>query len=316
MENYESDQPDEARIRQRIQSTRAHMSETIEQIGGHLDPAHLKQEFKAGMREQVEETKSAARAKVRNMTHQMEDTMHHTRRTLMDTVRENPMPAAMVGVGLGWLMAEGRKHYSDGNGRHMPERYGAVRVTRDFPDPYATGYDDPVAEVDVRAVEVDRESRGEDLRGRAEHAKEDAREKASEMADRTREKAQQARDAASQKMDEARGRASEAKQRAQQKWHETEARARRMEHGLERNLRENPLAAGAAMVAAGFAVGMMVPETEREREMMGSARARVGERAHEKADEIGEKVKHVAEETARTARSTAEETAKQEGFRA
>ncbi len=313
MDHDSNEDQQEARLRERISATRAHMSETIEQIGSHLDPAHLKQEFKDGMREQVEETKEAARMKVKNMTHQMEDSMNQTGRTLMDTVRENPMPAALVGVGFGWLVAEGRKQQSNGHGRQLPERYGAVRPSPGYLGAYAEGgYAQPAGEIDILTVGVEGESHheskterarqkarsaAEDLRGRAEHATDSARETASEMTD------------------EARKRATQAKMRAEQTFHEAEMRARRMEGSLERSMRENPLAAGAAMVAAGFAVGMMIPETDQERELMGDMRERVGERAHEKADQVGGKIKHVAEETARQAKTTAQQAAEQEGLK-
>lgn len=306
----------EGRIRQNIQETRASMSDTIDQIGAHLDPQYLKHEMKAGIREQVEETKQAARTKMMNITHQMEDTMNQTGHNIMDTVRENPVPAAMVGIGLGWLVAGGRNHASKRNGRTERDWYGAGAAV---PPPYpetgyaARNYSAPIAEVDILAVEVDES--GDGRQGRAENTADRAREAASEMADRTRETGQHARESASRAMDETRRKASQAKQSVRETWHETEMQARNLESRMERSIRDNPLAAGAALAAAGFAAGMMIPETDQERSLMGSARERVGEKAQQKAHEAGDKVRHIAEETTRQAQSAASDAARQEGMR-
>jgi hypothetical protein len=66
--------------------------------------------------------------------------------------------------------------------------------------------------------------------------------------------------------------------------------------GLQRMLRENPLTTGALAVGLGAAVGLTIPETRKENEVMGEARDTVVEKAQEKAQEAQEKVQRVAEE--------------------
>jgi len=48
--------------------------------------------------------------------------------------------------------------------------------------------------------------------------------------------------------------------------------ARKAQNQMQRMLRENPLMIGAAAIVVGAAVGMALPETERENQLMGEAR--------------------------------------------
>ena len=57
---------------------------------------------------------------------------------------------------------------------------------------------------------------------------------------------------------------------------------------------ENPLMVGAAAMVLGAAVGMALPETQRENEWMGEARETVVDRAQEVARTAADRVKDVA----------------------
>jgi hypothetical protein len=58
---------------------------------------------------------------------------------------------------------------------------------------------------------------------------------------------------------------------------------RRARNGFERVMHENPLLVGAAAALVGAAVGLALPETERENELMGEARDHVIEQAQDVA---------------------------------
>lgn len=58
--------------------------------------------------------------------------------------------------------------------------------------------------------------------------------------------------------------------------------ARKAQNQMRRMLRENPLMVGAAAIVVGAAVGMALPETERENELMGEARDSVVRGVQEK----------------------------------
>jgi Protein of unknown function (DUF3618) len=64
--------------------------------------------------------------------------------------------------------------------------------------------------------------------------------------------------------------------------------------GLQRVARDNPLAAGAIAAAVGLTIGLALPETERENELMGEARDTVVNRAKDAARGAAERVQDTA----------------------
>lgn len=282
-------------IRDRIDTTRERMGETIEEIGARVNPSRVQRELKTRAREQVDEMKANVKRKARNTMRDVEHGVTDTGRGVWDRIRENPIPAGMVGVGLAWLVANGGSHEPRGSrprssalssGYPRPgtgEEYGAtVGYT-------ATAYD---------TVGVDREEEP----GRAARAADKVREKGHDVADRIREKGHEAADTAREKGVELKHRAEETMhdtgERARQWGREAQYRARRIEHRVEDSVQENPITAGAIAAALGFAAGMMIPESRKENEMFGPTRDRVMDRASSTARRAGAKAKEVARETA------------------
>src|ERR671939_285741 len=106
-----------AAIRAEIRDTRERMGDTIEEIGERLNPRHLKEQVKHDIRE-------ATIGRVENMAQSTADRVSQTRRTITDTVRENPIPAAMIGIGLGWLIWSGRAQGRQGSRTVSPSYSG------------------------------------------------------------------------------------------------------------------------------------------------------------------------------------------------
>ena len=75
-------------------------------------------------------------------------------------------------------------------------------------------------------------------------------------------------------------------------------------------LRENPLAMGALAVGAGAALGLAIPQSTQEHEVMGEARDTFVEKAQEKAQDAQQRVQRVAQE----AQSAAKEEASNQGL--
>src|SRR3954468_22087916 len=103
---------DTAEIRAEIEETRAEMSGTIEAIQERLNPQHLKEQVKDQVREQFQEVKATVReatiGKAEDMVRNVGDTLGEARYGLMETIRQNPIPAALAGIGLGWLFMNKR----------------------------------------------------------------------------------------------------------------------------------------------------------------------------------------------------------------
>ena len=117
-------------IREEIAQTRVEMSETIEAIEERLRPSNL-------VAQAGETVRNAATEKVKSMA----NTAGHAADRAMDTsfvqtVRANPIPAAMIGIGTAWLLMKGRSSESRRARARNYERYrtpGAYRTeSRDW----------------------------------------------------------------------------------------------------------------------------------------------------------------------------------------
>ena len=188
---------------------------------------------------------------------------------IVGVIRQNPVPAALTGIGLTWLFVN-RRRGSSGQARYQDRAYGYG---------YPTPYEDRT---------TSRSSAGEAM-SRAQDKVGDA---ATQAQDRASEVASQAQDRISNLTEQAR------------------YQARRASGGFERMVRENPLAMGAVAIGAGAAVGLAIPQSTQEHEVMGEARDTFVEKAQEKAHEAQEKVQRVAEE----AQSAAKEEASNQGL--
>jgi ElaB/YqjD/DUF883 family membrane-anchored ribosome-binding protein len=252
----ESTRAEIERTRAEIERTRADMSETVDAIQDRLSPESLKEQAKDRVKEATVGKAQEAGSGI------------------VGTIRANPLPAALTGIGLGWLFVNARRQSSE---RIRYRQYG----------PYdAYGYDYPPRYDERRETNVP--SPGQAL----ERARDRAGETATEVQDKAGQVAGQAQDQASRLGEQARH------------------QARRASGGFQRMLRENPLAMGALGVGVGAAVGLAIPETTREHEVMGEARDTLVEKAQEKAQDAQQRVQQVAQE----AQSAAQQEAENQGL--
>jgi ElaB/YqjD/DUF883 family membrane-anchored ribosome-binding protein len=304
------------------------MGETIEEIGERVNPDRVKAELRAHAREQVDEFKDNVKEKARSTMRDVKHEVRDTGRGIWDTIRENPIPAGMVGIGLAWLIAN-RSDSHERDARHYGYGYGYDRgeqAHRMGPSvPYTPGMDRDYSSMDHRdrytggsysAGSVHEESHGardamHTMRSKAHDGAESVRETVGDAVDTARDVAGDAvdtvRDAAGDAVHAVRDAASDVVDRAAHgidraqdqvgEWADDARRhAVRIEQRGEYAARENPLAAGAVALAAGLVAGLIIPETRREHQLMGEARDRVFDRAGEMAHRAGEKVREVAEE--------------------
>lgn len=305
----------ERAIRERIDATRARMGDTVEEIGDRVNPDRLQRELKERAREQVDEFKHTAKQKAREKMRDVEHGMADTGRGVWDTIKENPIPAGMVGVGLAWLMANGRSRGEDRHDREL-RSYRSAGGYRDYatyseagPAGFGAGYSPPAGGFQSRGMESTapihesyerglREGGEESGEGRAGQAADRVRHEADRVRHQAEDMAESVRDKGDQLAHRASDELEQVRHRAEHWGEEAQERVRRAEHRVEDAVRENPMAAGAVAAALGFAAGMMIPETRKEHEMMGPTRDRLLDRAQDTARRAGEKAKEVARETA------------------
>ena len=93
-------------IRAEIDRTRSQMTEKIDTIQDRLSPDYLKQQAQTMVQEIVQESTDAIVEFARTGSKQ-------AGRTLFDTIKANPLPSAVIGVGLGWLAMNMMKGQGD-----------------------------------------------------------------------------------------------------------------------------------------------------------------------------------------------------------
>lgn len=254
---------DEVEItRVEIERTRADMSETVDAIQNKLSPQNLKEQAKDRVKEATVGRAQEAGSGV------------------VETIRQNPLPAALTGIGFGWLLMNARKQGAPQRG--YQQGYGNTA--------YPVAYEERGSEGSSAGAAIG-----------------DARDKVGEVAGGTQEKAGQV---AAQAQDKAGQVAARTKNHVGRVGEQARYQARRASGGFQRMLRENPLAVGALAVGAGAAVGLAIPETSKEHEVMGEARDNLVEKAQDKAQQAQQKVQRVAEE----AQSAAKEEAGNQGL--
>ena len=266
-----------------IERTRADMSETANAIQRRLSPEYLKEQAKDRVREA---TVSAAQEAGNGIT---------------DTIRENPVPWALTGIGLGWLLMNVRRQRTQ-RPRLRRRPYYDYDPAYDAPYDYPPRYD----ERETSGSSAGREALNR-TRDRAGETAHQARDKVGETAGQARDRVEQSAARARDKTGEL---ANRTQNQASRLADRTRYQARRAGGGLQRMLRENPLTTGALAVGLGAAVGLAIPETRKEHEVMGEARDTVVEKAQEKAQEAQQKVQRVAEE----AQGAAQEEAQNQGL--
>lgn len=254
-------------IRSEIDRTRADMDETFAALDSKLTPSQIGMElwhlFKGGS--------SAGAGK------------------LWRVAREHPMPAAVIGLGLGWLLVESSK-----SGDRRAADYGTYRAG------YAGDYGYGRSSFATTVYEYDEYDSEEGGRLSA------AKDKVHDVADSAREKVGDAVGTAREKVGDATGWTKEhaldlghkAKGQARALKGKARYQARRAKTGLWQTLEENPLMIGAATLAVGVIAGLLIPETEKENELMGETRDRLVEEVKEAGQQTLEKGKHVAEAVA------------------
>jgi ElaB/YqjD/DUF883 family membrane-anchored ribosome-binding protein len=255
-------------IRAELDRTRASLDRAFDALGSRLTPSQLLWDgldvFRSGA------TTGVSRA--------------------MKIAQDHPLPACVIGVGVGWLLFENARGgradliYEEGLGTE-PAREG-----------HANAAVHKAAEVASRAGERVTET-AEAIRGQSVEAAAAVKDKASQAADAVRAQATRAAETV-------RHQASHAGEQARDV-------ARRAGGEFDRMLREEPLTVGLGALAVGVLAGLLLPGTRREDEALGEVRDRKLEHARDAAREVLDKGKQVV----RTAVQAAKETARQEAER-
>jgi ElaB/YqjD/DUF883 family membrane-anchored ribosome-binding protein len=214
-----------------IEDTRGEMTTTVDEIGQRLAPRNVVAAAKETVREatvgKVEEMANTAGAMIEDAG----QTAQQAGSGLLETVRRNPVPAAMIGLGIGWLVVNNR---SVATGPRMAARdavWSAQQTAGDVTDRIGQAAGDVGSQVQQTATQVPRQV--EDV-------------------------------------------------------------ARQVGDNASRVFQDNPLAVGAIAAAVGAGIGLALPATQTERQVLGQARDDMVERAESAASQALDEAEYKA----------------------
>jgi ElaB/YqjD/DUF883 family membrane-anchored ribosome-binding protein len=208
------------------------------------------------------EAKSAIRNVAQGAVSNVGEQARRTGSRLVDVIRENPLPVIAVGAGVTWLLKQ--RSSSEVSGNRMA-RYAYTGPERRQGDSW---------------------QHGSGIKGRVGGAVSGVKEKVSEAASGIADRASELASGTQERMGDI---GSQARQRT-----------RRVKTNLEHVAEQNPLSVAIGAAIAGLALGLLLPGTERENEMMGSTRDQLMDRAEKTA----ERVKDAATEAGREVKET------------
>lgn len=251
----------------------------------------------------------------------------------VNTVRNNPIPVAMMGIGLAWFMSANRQakeHASYSRQRRVVRHTvypatAAVGYERTHHDTYSSGDsgDGVIRRASARVSETGRglkdkvSETGRGLKDKASETGQRLSSSASEMTDRARQIRENAANRLHETAEQAQARASEMRRQAQVRASEIRRQAQARADALRQRsqeqyylakdrfgqmLDEQPLVVGALGIALGAALGAALPTTRRENDLLGQTRDDLLNRARETAREQAETVKQSAQRVAEVAK--------------
>lgn len=219
---------------------------------------------------------------------------------LKTQARDNPLPLALIGAGLGWFLLGGgpRSQRIADAASDMRDRYRSAGRSGDVEGWYSEeneryfGPHGPASQFDEAEAERGGEGYGSSISDTARSAGSAAARAASGIGDSVSAAGQGAADAAYRIRDSASRAGS------------------RMQHRFTEMLERDPLIIGAVGIALGAAVGAMLPRTRTEDEYLGPYRDQARDAAEKQLERGMEEVKQAAS----TAYNSMTEEMKKEGL--
>lgn len=215
---------------------------------------------------------------------------------LWQVAREHPMPAAVVGLGLGWLMVESSRKSDayDGRDRGDYRGYGASSYRQGYARSGSYGDYSYDADEDSGVLSAAKD-KVQDVAGSAKEALSSAGDKVSDLGHQVADKAS---NLGHQVADKASNLGHQVSDKASGLRRQAKTQVRRARVGFWQTMEENPLMVGAATLALGVVVGLLIPSTDKEDELMGETRDQLLDQVKETGQQVLDKSKHVAEAVA------------------
>ncbi len=289
MYGVDSDSPE--RLENDIRRTRSAMDETLDQLGEKLQPKHLVDEAWSWAYEQLPERSN------------LKETISNTGKRLSRKVSQHPIPAALVGVGMIWLLSEETtgKNVSTGDIRRGMERAG--ERTRDAASSVKEGVSRAGSRIGEKASDLGSKAKDRITNiGSNDGSPSYGSPKTPYGSTSTYSSSSYSDDSGIDPI----GKVSEMGSHAAQRTTES---MRRAADATAQAYEEKPLLFGLLAMAGGIAAGLALPNTRAERRAFGEAGQRIRDEAAEIGHEYGEEAAQRASEKVRDLTNTAKSKA-------
>ena len=233
---------------------------------------------------------------------------------LMDVMKENPIPTALVGLGLGWLLVDAiiKSQNHDTAKTMSSSAYTGSYSAGYTPTPYAGGTaptytsgttprnnlpaytGTPSAPGIATGAKAAFDQAGDRLHETGEHIGEAIDDAKAKVIDTAHDLQAKAADLAGDVRQKAGETTALVQTKATQIGETTQQSVRRAADATQDFVTGNPLAAGAIALAVGTIVGLMLPSTAPENKFMGTYRDQLADEAGKQAQGLMNKVQTVA----------------------
>lgn len=277
--------------RENISDTRHRMDETIDALASRLNGRHLVDEVLGYFRS----NRGSSDGSGHHLQEQVSDSAGKMVRAVVDTVREHPLPAALIGSGIAWMLYERTR--SDSLDYAEADLY-----SEDYADPQEMLFDE-----DYYAAG---KFGSEDEQSRMERLKDDAGGRIAAMRHRVGdlgEKAHHLRHRMGTAQHAGKRGAQRARRRAMQAGDRVRHGARDVYTQGRAQLDRHPLEAGLISLAGGLIAGLLTPNPTRLNEMAGPTARNMQDKVSRRADEVMQRGRRVASAAVETAQHEASE---------
>jgi hypothetical protein len=313
----DSDLPnDPEQIKDEIEQTRAKMGETIDAIQEKLSLSNISEQVKEQVSEHISNAVETAKGAVYEATigkagnimqnvskglTNVTDTMGDAGTYVVRTARSNPLPLALIGLGIGMLIFQSRsRNYSERRYEEYGDGGGGQRNLRGGDRTQgSTSMFRQVADTGGRALSTAKDT----VTGAAGTAYEGVTGAASTAYKGVSTAATTAYQGVSHAASSAYQGATHL---ASTTGEQISTVARKGYNQYERTMEENPLAVGAIALALGAVVGLALPATQYENQWVGEYKENLVQAVEESAREALGKVQEVAGEVTKTVREQAQ----------
>ena len=291
-----------------LQEAKQSLPVLSEQAQGTVDHIveHAIQEAKVALQELGTQARASVRDATIGKVERMADTTSQSTKTfssnVVSTMKQNPGPAALTALGIGWLVMNG-----SGGGQGVKNQTSG---TAGSTVPNVTGT--------AQAKAGEAQDMAGDMAGDVKNTASDAADKAQNTVTNTTDDVlHTASDAANQVQHTAGAAVNQVENTAGQVANQVQSTAGQVSNTVQslpskvkQMVNTNPVPVSLVAVALGSVAALTVPETKRERELLGGARDKLFDQAQTAAVDVVEKAKTVAEE----AGETVEKEAKYQGL--